>query len=63
MAGHSVKLSAFLINRKVPRAWRDHVPLLAAGDEIVWVCGQRVAEGAIVKEGSSQVVRLWFERT
>jgi tRNA(Ile)-lysidine synthase len=44
MEGHSVKLSAFLINLKIPRAWRDHVPLLVAGDEIVWVCGRRVGE-------------------
>jgi tRNA(Ile)-lysidine synthase len=63
MKGHSVKLSAFLINRKVPRAWRDRVPLLVAGDEIVWLCGQRVGENAVVRGGSQRVVRLWFERS
>jgi tRNA(Ile)-lysidine synthase len=62
MEGHSVKVSAFLINRKVPRAWRDHVPLLVTGGEIVWVCGQRVGEGAVVKEGTRRVARLQFER-
>jgi tRNA(Ile)-lysidine synthase len=63
MEGHSVKLSAFLINRKVPRVWRDCVPLLVAGDKIVWVCGRRVGKGAVVKEGSRRVARLRFERT
>ncbi len=62
MAGHSVKLSAFLINRKVPRAWRDRVPLLVFGDEIVWVCGRRVGEVAVVKEEARRVARLRFER-
>lgn len=62
MEGHSVKLSAFLINRKIPRAWRDCVPLLVAGGEIVWVCGQRVGEGAVVKEQARTVARLRFER-
>jgi tRNA(Ile)-lysidine synthase len=63
MGGHSVKLSAFLTNRKVPRAWRDHVPLLAAGDSIVWVCGQRVGEGAAVGAETRRVARMRFERT
>ena len=63
MGGHSVKLSAFLINRKVPQAWRDCVPLLVSGDEVVWVCGRRVGEGAVVKAGARQVARLRFERS
>lgn len=62
MAGHSVKLSAFLINRKVPAAWRDHVPLLVAGDEIAWVCGHRLAQGTAVEERTRRVVRLRFLR-
>jgi tRNA(Ile)-lysidine synthase len=63
MAGHRVKLSAFLINLKVPRAWRDHVPLLAAGDEVVWVCGLRIGEGVTVGPETRRVARLWFSRT
>jgi len=63
MAGHRAKLSAFLINLKVPRAWRDHVPLLAAGDEVVWVCGQRIGEGVAVGPETRRVARLWFART
>jgi tRNA(Ile)-lysidine synthase len=61
MEGHSVKLSAFLVNRKLPRAWRDRVPLLAAGGAIVWVCGQRVGEGAGVGAETQRVARVWFE--
>jgi tRNA(Ile)-lysidine synthase len=63
MAGHRVKLSALLINLKVPRAWRDRVPLLAAGDDVVWVCGRRIGEGVTVGPETRRVARLWFART
>jgi tRNA(Ile)-lysidine synthase len=65
MGGHSVKLSAFMINLKIPRTWRDHVPLLTAGpeNEIVWVCGRRIGEGVVVGPESRRVVRLRFTRT
>lgn len=63
MGGHSVKLSAFLINLKIPRAWRDHIPLLVAGDEIVWVCGRRIGEEVTIGSETQQVTRLQFERT
>ena len=62
MGGHSVKLSALMINLKIPRAWRDRVPLLAAGDEIVWICGRRIGERATVGPETRQAARLWFER-
>jgi len=63
MQGHGVKLSAFMINLKIPRAWRDRVPLLVTGDEIVWVCGRRIGEGATIGPGTRRVARLRFERT
>jgi len=62
MGGHRVKLSAFLINRKVPRTWRDHVPLLVTGEQIAWVCGHRTGERFAVRPDTGRVVRLWFER-
>jgi tRNA(Ile)-lysidine synthase len=62
MGGHSLKLSALLINLKIPRAWRDHVPLLAAGDEIVWVCGRRLGEKVTIGPGTRRVAQLRFER-
>jgi len=61
MEGHHVRLSDFMINQRVPRAWRDCVPLLAAGDEIVWVCGLRLGQGSAVQAATRQAVRLWFE--
>ncbi len=62
MGGHGVKLSAFMTNLKIPRAWRDYVPLLTAGDEITWVCGRRIGEGIAIGSGTRRVARLWFAR-
>ncbi len=62
MGGAEVRLSDFLINAKVPWAWREHLPLLVAGEEILWVAGERLSEEAIVKPGSQRVLRLEFRR-
>ncbi len=60
MDGHSVKVSAFMINVKIPRVWRDHVPLLLAGDDIAWVCGRRTAEKVAVGPETRRVMRMKF---
>jgi tRNA(Ile)-lysidine synthase len=51
-----------MINLKIPQVWRDHVPLLVAAGEILWVCGRRIAESAKVERKTKQVVRFRFER-
>jgi tRNA(Ile)-lysidine synthase len=60
MEGHSVKVSDYLVNRKVPHAWRDHLPLLVAGDTIVWVCGCAVGLDGLVGTETQQVARVRF---
>lgn len=63
MEGHHVKLSDFMVNLKIPRAWRAHVPLLVAGERIVWVCGRRIGEGVAVGPQTRRVAWLRFART
>lgn len=41
MGGKRKKLQDYLVDEKVPRRQRDRVPLLCAGDAIVWVLGLR----------------------
>jgi len=62
LGGHRTKVSSLMINRKIPREVRDNVPLLTAGDRIVWICGYHAAEGAGVHEGTRRVARLRFQR-
>ena len=53
------KLQDFLVDRKVPRAERDTVPLVVDGDDrIVWVVGQSVAEDFRVIDPSLGVILL-----
>jgi len=44
MEGHSLKLSDFLVNEKMPRRARDRWPLLCSNDTVVWIPGYRLAE-------------------
>jgi len=56
----TVRLSDLLINVKIPRPWRDCVPLLEAGGRILWVVGVRLSEAALVRPDTRRVVYLRF---
>jgi tRNA(Ile)-lysidine synthase len=62
MGGAEPKLSDFMIAQKVPRKWRDRLPLLVQGQEIAWACGWRVSEAFAVAPDSPTVLRLGFVR-
>jgi len=62
MDGRRVKVSDFLVNAKVPRVWRDEIPLLVSAGEIAWVCGRRLGEQYLVSEKTRRVVRFVFHR-
>jgi tRNA(Ile)-lysidine synthase len=46
LGGHTQTVHEFMINEKIPRAWRAALPLLVVDDRIVWVCGWRIDERA-----------------
>jgi tRNA(Ile)-lysidine synthetase-like protein len=54
-AGGSQKLSDFMINAKIPGAWRGRIPLLVIGDQIGWVCGWRVDQRLVVRPESGDI--------
>jgi tRNA(Ile)-lysidine synthase len=63
MGGRGKRVNEFMINEKIPAAWRDHVPLLvSAGGQVAWVCGWRIDERARVTAETQQVAWLHFER-
>jgi tRNA(Ile)-lysidine synthase len=55
------KLQDVLVDRKVPRATRDRVPLLTAGGRLVWVAGQRIDHDFRLTPVSESAlrVRIW----
>ena len=49
------KLQDFLVDAKIPRWLRPHLPLLASAGEIVWVAGLRLAEPVKVLADSRDI--------
>ena len=62
LGGHSQKIADFMINEKIPRTWRDQVPLLVSRGKIWWVCGYRPDDRARIRQGTKRVLSLRFER-
>jgi len=58
---HDKKLKDFLIDRKVPAASRDRIPLLLWNDTIVWVAGVEVSELFKVTGESGDVYEVTAE--
>ena len=56
------KLQDFYVDEKVPRAWRDSIPLVVSQRRIAWVVGYRVAEWAKVKQDSQGICHIRFSR-
>lgn len=61
MAG-TKKLQDFLVDAKVSRRSRDAVPLVCAGDDIIWIVGHRISERARVPPGCHHALRITFQR-
>jgi len=52
----------FMINAKIPRAWREQVPLLASPHQVLWIPGWRIDERVKVTAETSQVLALSFAK-
>lgn len=56
------KLQDFMVDAKVPAAWRDHIPVVCAAEQIIWVVGWRIDDRVKVTEGTEEVLLLKFAR-
>ena len=63
MVGHSIKLSEFMINVKMPRRARDAWPLVCAGEHIVWIPGYRLGHPFRITSATKEAVYLHLECT
>lgn len=52
----------FMINAKIPCAWRDRIPLLVSPDQVLWVAGWRIDERAKVTEATRRILTLAFKK-
>lgn len=56
----SKKLHDFMIDSKIPRAWRDRIPLVCSPKGIAWVVGWRIADWARVPDEETSHIQLDF---
>lgn len=57
------KLQDLFVDQKVPRHWRDRVPLAVSEAGILWVVGYRTAHWARVRKETKKVLCLAFQST
>ncbi len=58
----SKKVGEFMIDAKIPRAWRQRVPVVCSPCHVMWVVGWRIDSRVRVTEETGQVLCLKFER-
>ena len=59
--GVSKPLRKWMNEAGIPACRRDLLPVLAAGSEVVWVCGGGFAEGLAPDENTAQVLQMEYE--
>ncbi len=60
---HPKKLQRFMSDAKIPLSWRDRVPLICRGEQIIWVAGWRIADSVKLSHITGKILRIRFERT
>ena len=58
---HTKKLQDFMVDEKIPRGWRERVPLLVTPRGVAWVIGCRVAEWARAGQGNAPQLEMRVE--
>jgi len=56
------KLGEFMIDARIPQAWRQHIPIVCSPSQIVWVVGWRLDDRVKVSQKTKQVLCLEFKR-
>lgn len=56
--GKRKKLQDFFVDEKIARDERDRVPIVASGDDVVWIAGYRADERFRVTERTEKFLRL-----
>ncbi len=58
LEGHSVRVSEFMINQKIPAELRARWPIIANEEHVLWIVGQRIDERAKVTAATRQILLL-----
>jgi len=56
------KVGGFMIDARIPQAWRRRIPVVCSPNQIVWIVGWRIDERVKVTKATKQVLRLKMVR-
>ncbi len=56
------KLGKFMIDTKIPQAWRERIPIVCSPEQILWVVGWRIDDRVKVTDTTKQILCLEFKR-
>ncbi len=59
---YTKKLGHFMTDAKIPRLWRDRVPVVCIPEQIIWLAGYRIDERVRVTDDTTRVLRLEFRQ-
>ncbi len=51
-------LKKYMITEKIPKQLRDEMPLLAAGNHILWIIGGRISESCKVDQNTKRILQV-----
>jgi len=54
------KLHEFMVDAKIPRSWRGHIPIVCSPQQIIWVVGWQIDDRVKITEASEEILRLEF---
>jgi tRNA(Ile)-lysidine synthase len=57
------KLHEFMVDAKIPRSWRGHIPIVYSPQQIIWVAGWRTDDRVKATKTSKEILRLEFIRS
>jgi tRNA(Ile)-lysidine synthase len=57
------KVGEFMLDARIPRDWRQNIPVILSGHQVVWVVGWRIDDRVKVTEKTREVLCLRVGRT
>jgi tRNA(Ile)-lysidine synthase len=54
------KLQDFMVDARIPRHWRDRVPLVCSSQHVAWVVGWRIDQRVRITDSTTRVLCLEF---